>query len=123
MLAKQFNKEKKFIIVVGGNMKYFALTILLFAGCNHSSNLQPKDTKVSRSVEMQNEIDYILSLDEAYKMEEKMYLEEIRRAQVNDDEIAFQFFIREYAKVKRLDLPDWIKKEPNYVQGGVNIKY
>jgi hypothetical protein len=104
-------------------MKYLTLTILFFAGCNHSSNLQPEDTKVSRSADMQEEIDYILSLDEAYKAEEKMYLEEIRKAQLNDDEIAFQFFIREYAKVKRLDLPEWIKKEPNYVKGGVNIKY
>ena len=104
-------------------MKYFTLTILLFAGCNHSSNLQPEDTKVSRSADMQDEIDYILSLDEAYKAEEKMYLEEIRKAQLNDDEIAFKFFLREYAKVKRLKLPEWIKKEPNYVEGGVNIKY
>jgi hypothetical protein len=104
-------------------MKYLTLTILLFVGCNHSSNLQPEDTKVSRSVEMQNEINYLLSLDEAYKIEEKVYLEEIRKAQIHDDEIAFQFFLREYAKVKRLDLPEWIKKEPNYVKGGVNIKY
>ena len=99
------------------------LLILVFTGCNHSSNLQPEDTKVSRSAEMQNEIDYILSLDEAYKAEEKMYLEEIRKAEINNDEIAFQFFLREYARVKRLKLPEWIKKEPNYVQGGVNIKY
>ena len=67
---------------------------------------------------MQQEIDYVLSLDEAYKAEEKMYLEEIRKAQLNDDEIAFKF-LREYAKVKRLDLPEWIKEEPNYVKGGV----
>jgi len=100
-----------------------SLIILVLTGCNHSSNLQPEDTKVSRSAEMQKEIDYILSLDEAHKMEEKMYLEEIRKAQVHNDEIAFQFFLREYAKVKRLKLPDWIKKEPNYVEGGVNIKY
>ena len=104
-------------------MKYLTLTILIFAGCNHSSNLQPEDTKVSRSADMQEEINYLLSLDEAYKMEEKMYLEEIRKAQLNDDEIAFQFFLREYARVKRLDLPEWIKKEPNYIEGGVNIKY
>lgn len=99
------------------------LLVLVLVGCNHSSNLKPQDTKLSRSVEMQGEIDYILSLDEAYKMEEKMYLEEIRKAQLNDDEIAFQFFIREYAKVKRLKLPEWMKREPNYVEGGVNIKY
>ena len=52
-----------------------------------------------------------------------MYLEELRKAQENDDEQAFMFYIREYAKVKRLDLPDWIKQEPNYVKGGINIKY
>jgi hypothetical protein len=103
--------------------KISLLLILVLTGCNHSAILKPEDTKVSRSADMQEEIDYILALDEAYKTEEKMYLEEIRKAQINDDEIAFQFFIREYAKVKRLDLPDWIKKEPNYVQGGVNIKY
>ena len=103
--------------------KISVLLILALTGCSHSAILKPEDTKVSRSADMQEEIDYILALDEAYKTEEKMYLEEIRKAQINDDEIAFQFFIREYAKVKRLDLPDWIKKEPNYVQGGVNIKY
>lgn len=99
------------------------LVILVLTGCNHSATLKPEDTKVSRSADMQQEIDYILKLDETYKMEEKIYLEEIRKAQIHDDEIAFQFFIREYAKVKRLDLPEWIKKEPNYVEGGVNIKY
>lgn len=97
--------------------------ILVLTGCNHSAILKPEDTKVSRSADMQEEIDYILALDEAYKTEEKMYLEEIRKAQINDDEIAFQFYIREYAKVKRLKLPEWIKQEPNYVQGGINIKY
>ena len=99
------------------------LLILALTGCSHSVMLKPEDTKLSRSADMQQEIDYFLKLDEAYKMEEKIYLEEIRKAQIHDDEIAFQFFIREYAKVKRLDLPEWIKKEPNYVQGGVNIKY
>ena len=92
-------------------------------GCNHSAILKPEDTKVSRSEDMQQEIDHLLALDEAYKMEEKIYLEEIRRAEINNDEIAFQFFLREYAKVKRLKLPEWIKQEPNYVQGGINIKY
>lgn len=99
------------------------LLILVLTGCNHSAILKPEDTKVSRSADMQQEIDYLLALDEAYKMEEKMYLEEIRKAETHNDEIAFQFFLREYAKVKRLKLPEWIKKEPNYVQGGVNIKY
>ena len=78
------------------------LMILVLTGCNHSAILKPEDTKVSRSADMQEEIDYILALDEkAYKTEEKMYLEEIRKAQINDDEVAFQFYIREYAKSKK----------------------
>ena len=97
--------------------------VLCLISCTHSSNLKPEDTKVSRSAEMQQEINHLLSLDESYKMQEKMYLEEIRKAQVHNDEIAFEFFLREYAKVKRLDLPDWIKKEPNYVEGGIKVKY
>ena len=103
--------------------KISLLLILVLTGCNHSAILKPEDTKVSRSEDMQQEIDHLLALDEAYKMEEKIYLEEIRKAEINNDEIAFQFFLREYARVKRLKLPEWIKKEPNYVQGGVNIKY
>ena len=45
--------------------------ILVLTGCNHSAILKPEDTKVSRSADMQKEIDYILALDEAYKTEEK----------------------------------------------------
>jgi len=103
--------------------KYLSIIVVILMGCNHSANLKPEDTKVSRSAEMQKEIDYILSLDEAYKAEEKMYLEEIRRAEENNDQEAFKFYLSEYVKVKRLDLPEWIKQEPNYVQGGLNIKY
>jgi hypothetical protein len=97
--------------------------ILALTGCNHSATLKPEDTKVSRSAEMQQEIDDLLALDASYKYEEKMYLEEMRIAQINDDEQAFMFFIREYARVKRLNLPDWIKQEPNYIQGGIKVKY
>ena len=97
--------------------------ILVLTGCNHSAILKPEDTKVSRSAEMQQEIDDLLALDASYKYEEKIYLEEIRIAQAKDDEQAFMFFLREYARVKRLSLPDWMKQEPNYVKGGLNIKY
>ena len=97
--------------------------ILALTGCNHSSNLNPIDTKVSRSLEMQAEIDSVLSKDAENKKLEKEYLEEIRRAEENNDQEAFKFYLSEYVKVKRLKLPEWIKREPNYVQGGVNIKY
>ena len=104
-------------------MKYFTLTILLFAGCNHSSNLQPEDTKVSRSADMQEEINKLLAKDKANKLLELEHLEEIRIAQENNDREAFEFFFQEYAEVQRLRLPQWMKEEPNYFQGGLKVKY
>jgi hypothetical protein len=103
--------------------KIFVSLILLLTGCNYSAKLQPIDTKVSRSVEMQKEIDSVLAKDAENKKLEKEYLEEIRRAEENNDQEAFKFYLSEYVKVQRLKLPQWIKKEPNYVEGGVNIKY
>lgn len=103
--------------------KIFISLILLLTGCNYSVKLQPSDTKVSRSAEMQEEIDSVLAKDAENKKLEKEYLEEIRIAEKNNDQEAFKFYLSEYVKVQRLKLPQWIKKEPNYVKGGVNIKY
>jgi len=103
--------------------KFFISLILLLTGCNYSAKLQPSDTKVSRSLEMQAEIDLVLAKDAENKKLEKEYLEEIRRAEENNDQEAFKFYLSEYVKVQRLKLPQWIKKEPNYIEGGVNIKY
>lgn len=97
--------------------------ILALTGCNHSAILKPEDTKVSRSAEMQQEIDILLAKDKENKQLELQYLEEIKIAEANQDSEAFKFYLTEYVKVKRLDLPDWIKQEPNYFQGGLNIKY
>lgn len=97
--------------------------ILVLAGCNHSPNLTPTDTKVSRSVEMQEEINLLLAKDAENKKLERQYLEEIRIAEKNNDQEAFKFYLSEYVRVERLKLPEWIKKEPNYVEGGLNIKY
>ena len=35
--------------------KYLSVILVMLAGCNHSSDLKPEDTKVSRSAEMQKE--------------------------------------------------------------------
>lgn len=103
--------------------KFFVSLILLLTGCNYSAKLQPSDTKVSRSLEMQKEIDSVLAKDAENKKLEKEYLEEIRIAEENNDQEAFKFYLSEYVKVQRLKLPKWIKKEPNYIEGGLNIKY
>ncbi len=97
--------------------------ILLLTGCNHSANLKPTDTKVSRSAEMQEQINKLLAKDKANKLIELEHLEQIRIAQENNDTEAFEFFFQEYAEVERLKLPKWIKEEPNYFQGGLKVKY
>ena len=99
------------------------LLILLLTGCNHSVILKPEDTKVSRSIEMQQEIDILLAKDKENKQLELQYLEEIQIAEANQDSEAFKFYLTEYVKVERLNLPDWLKQEPNYFKGGLNIKY
>jgi len=104
-------------------MKTLATIFLCLTTLSCSTRLQPKDTKISRSQEMQQEIDALLAEDAKNKRLELEYLEEIRKAQIHNDEDAFKFFLGEYAKVKRLKLPQWIKKEPNYFQGGIKVKY
>lgn len=97
--------------------------ILVLTGCNHSAILKPEDTKFSRSAEMQEEINKLLAKDKANKLLELEYLEQIRIAQENNDIEAFEFFFQEYANVKRLNIPEELKKEPNYFQGGLKVKY
>ena len=103
--------------------KFLSVLFLCLTSCVGSVNLKPEDTKVSRSAEMQREIDAVLAQDADNKNLEREYLEEIRKAQLHNDEVAFKFFLGEYAKVKRLNLPEWIKKEPNYIEGGIKVKY
>ena len=103
--------------------KYLLIIVVVLMGCNHSANLKPEDTKVSRSAEMQKEIDALLAEDKKNKLLELEYLEQIRIAQENNDTEAFQFFFQEYASVKRLNIPEELKKEPNYFQGGIKVKY
>lgn len=105
-------------------MKLIILTLILtLLGCNLANKTSIEDTNVSRSEEYQNEINEFLAEDAKNKQREKELLEEIRIAQENNDQDAFQFFFEEYIAIERLAVPDWMKKEPNYVEGGVNVKY
>jgi hypothetical protein len=105
-------------------MKLLIITLtLILIGCNLTNKVSIEDTRVTRSEEYQNEINEFLAKDAENKQREKDLLEEIRIAQENNDQDAFQFFFEEYINVERLAVPEWMKEEPNYVEGGVNVKY
>ncbi len=97
--------------------KLTLIIFLLLTGCNHSAIIE------TRSAEMQAEIDDLLARDAENKKLELEYLEEIRIAQKNDDQEAFRYYLNEYIKVERLEIPTELKKEPNYFQGGNKVKY
>jgi hypothetical protein len=102
------------------------INLFLFAlltSCNNSVEPKPEDAKVSRSTEMRQEIDDLLAQDTKNKKLELEYLEQIRVAQENNDTDAFEFFLEEYIKVERLEIPEELKSEPNYMEGGLKVKY
>tara|TARA_S200000501_G_scaffold370237_1_gene411064 strand:+ start:706 stop:1017 length:312 start_codon:yes stop_codon:yes gene_type:complete len=102
------------------NILIKTIIFLLLIGCNKPVQ---ENTKVSRSAEMQEEINILLEKDAENKKLELEYLEQIRIAQENNDTEAFEFYFQEYVGIERLKIPDWMKKEPNYVQGGLKVKY
>ena len=103
------------------------LALSLFSSClqsNKDSSIETKEPVLTpRSPQLQKEIDELLAKDAENKKLEKEYLEQIRIAQENNDTQAFEFFFQEYIDVERLFIPEELKKEPNYVEGGVNVKY
>ena len=99
-------------------MRYLAIMcMLIICGCIHNSkDLNTKDTKLARSPEFQQQIDEILAEDAENKRWERIYLQELTIAQENDDPETFKFYVIEYIKLPRLVLPEWMTKEPNYIQ-------
>lgn len=65
----------------------------------------------------------LLKKDRENKELELEYLEQIRIAQENNDQEAFEFYFQEYVRVERLKIPEELKKHPNYFQGGLKVKY
>jgi len=97
-------------------MKYLFL-ILSLIGCSQPTIVE------TNSEEINKEIDQLLAQDKKNKLLELEYLEQIRIAQENNDTEAFEFFLEEYIDVERLNIPEELKKDPNYFQGGQKVKY
>ena len=88
---------------------------ILISGCITVKLPDINDTKFSRSLEYQEQIDRLLAVDAENKKWEMIYLREIAAAQQNDDHEAYKFFVAEFIRIPRLKLPEWLKKEYNYV--------
>lgn len=82
--------------------------LLLTASC--TSNLSKKDRS-------------LLEADARNKQLELQYLHEIKVAQDNSDYDAYRYFLNEYFKVERLEIPPRLQSHPSYTTGGLNIKY
>lgn len=100
---------------------------LFFISCNQTKNIEAISSDLNQSLSepsnIQKEIDDLLAEDKKNKMLELEYLEQIRLAQENNDTEAFEFYFQEYVDVERLEIPEELKKEPNYFQGGIKVKY
>lgn len=102
-------KEVKPLAAAGNvKMKFILLAlVLLIASC-----------KPARVADKE-----LLFQDRENKELELVYLEEIREAQSNNDQDAFEFYLREYINVPRLKIPEWMKEDPDYFEGGESVKY
>ena len=87
--------------------KLITFLILLCVGCSTLS-------QADRDLLMQ---------DAKNKRLELVYLDEIRMAEENMDWEAYEFFLREYIEVPRLDIPERLITHPDYFIGGMNLTY
>lgn len=102
--------------------KITLIILLCLTGCNQSTIIET-EIKEQKPKEIQREIDSLLAQDKKNKLLELEYLEQIRIAQENNDTDAFKFFLQEYVQVERLEIPEELKKDPDYFQGGIKVKY
>lgn len=89
-------------------MKFILLALLILIASCKSARVADKE---------------LLLQDRKNKELELVYLREIREAQQNNDSDAFEFYFKEYFDVPRLDIPEWMKEDPEYYEGGESIKY
>jgi hypothetical protein len=94
-------------------MKIWILILLLFTSCIRQ---KPKPV-------WSEEITEIIRKDAENKKAEIMMLKEIEIAQQNEDQDAFMFYFQEYINIERLDINEEWKSHPEYIEGGIDVKY
>ena len=94
-------------------MSRWILLLLLFTSCI------PQKPKPHWSPEFTE----IIRQDAENKKAEIMILQEIEIAQQNEDYEAFMFYFEEYIKIQRLNINESWKSHPEYIEGGIDVKY
>ena len=93
-------------------MKYIVLLTIFLFGCTKSQDEVPvTQTDV---VDLYTKYDDIIQQDLENKQRELNLLRDIRIAQQNDDEEAYQFFMEDFHAIPRLVLTEDQKKHPKF---------
>ena len=93
-------------------MKYIVLLTIFLLGCTKSQD-DVRNTK-NDVVDVFTKYDDIIQQDLENKQKELNLLREIRIAQQNDDEEAYQFFMEDFHAIPRLVLTEDQKKHPKF---------
>ena len=89
------------------------LLLLLLCGCETIN--KPHHTRVSRTIEYQQQIDELIARDAENKRWCRIYLHEIDQAMINDDIHAYVFFVNQYEQTPKEIVPVHLRNEPGYV--------
>ena len=96
-------------------MKYITILVSLFLfGCKEPhKNTSTVETETSTETSY-TQHDEIIQQDLEHKQRELNLLREIRVAQKNQDEEAYQFFMEDFYNIPRLELTEVQKQHPRY---------
>ena len=88
---------------------------LILTGCT-ITKLSPEQTKLSRTVQYEQEIQELIARDAENKRWARLMLQEIDVAIQNDDYAAYIFFLNEYENIPKEIVPEHLRSEPGYAQ-------
>ena len=102
-------------MIAESKMKYIIILVSLFLlGCEESQkSTNTTETQTNTKISY-TQHDEIIQQDLQNKQRELNLLREIRVAQQNDDEEAYQFFMEDFYQIPRLVLTEEQKKHPKF---------
>lgn len=101
-------------------MRYILLVLLV--SCQSTKHLTPHDTNVIRTSIYQKKIDDLIKQDAENKKWARIYLQEIDSAMLNDDMVAYAFFVGEFEKIPLDIVPHHLRTESGYIEGPSDLE-